>query len=53
MKNNIEEIVIKTNYSKKVNTTPLPMDKQNKKFNVNQVKLNIKKYFYQTEIKVI
>ena len=43
MKNNIEEIVIKTNYSKKVNTTPLPMDKQNKKFNVNQVKLNIKK----------
>ena len=47
IKNKIKEIVIKTNYSRNPvdynNTTPLPVNKQNKKFNVLPVKLNIKK----------
>ena len=46
--NNIEEIEIKTNYSKNslyynVNTTPVPINKQSKKFNIGAVKLNIKR----------
>lgn len=45
---NIEEIEIKTNYSKNslyynVNTTPVPINKQSKKFNIGPVKLNIKR----------
>ena len=49
IKNNIEEIIIKTNYSRNntnnynIKTTPVPIGKQNKKFNVSPFNLNIKK----------
>ena len=49
IKNNIEEIIIKTNYSRNntkyynTKTTPVPISKQNKKFSVSPFNLNIKK----------
>ena len=47
IKNNIEEIVIKTNNEKNslcnTNTTPHPIYKQNKKYNLGEVRFNIKK----------
>ena len=49
IKNNIEEIIIKTNYSRNntkyynTKTTPVPISKQNKKFDVSPFNLNIKK----------
>jgi hypothetical protein len=49
IKNNIEEIIIKTNYSRNntkdynTQTTPVPISKQNKKFSVSPFNLNIKK----------
>ena len=48
MKNNIEEIVIKTNYPKQNlnfnNTTPLPIYKQGQKYKLSNIKVNIKKF---------
>jgi N-terminal acetyltransferase B complex non-catalytic subunit len=48
MKNNIEEIVIKTNYPKQNlnfnNTTPLPIYKQRQKYKLSNIKVNIKKF---------
>ena len=53
MKNNIEEIVIKTNYPKKnlsfSNTTPIPIYKQKTK--LSKVKLNIKKLLLENNQK--
>ena len=52
IKNNIEEIIIKTNYSRNntkyynTKTTPVPISKQNKKFNVSPFNLNIKKIIF-------
>ena len=49
IRNNIEEIIIKTNYSRNnsnyynTKTSPVPISKQNKKFNVSPFNLNIKK----------
>ena len=47
IKNNIEEIIIKTNYQNNTlnntNTTPHPIYKQNKKFNSTLTRFNIKK----------
>ena len=49
IKNNIEEIIIKTNYSRNntkyynTKTTPVPISKQNKKFNVSPFNFNLKK----------
>ena len=48
IKNNIEEIVIKTNYPKQNlnfnNTTPLPIYKQRQKYKLSNIKVNIKKF---------
>ena len=48
MKNNIEEIVIKTNYPKQNlnfnNTTPLPIYKQRQKYKLSNIKVNLKKF---------
>ena len=49
IKNNIEEIIIKTNCSRNntnyynTKTTPVPISKQNKKFNVSPFNFNLKK----------